>query len=75
MSPYILFVKEKRTEIAKSPEAEGKGFAEIMRLLGDAWKRLPHEERRKYYAASEQDRVRHATEQETYEKESEVRKL
>ena len=45
LSPYILFVKERRADIAKSPEAIGKSFGEIMKMLGDAWKKLPQEEK------------------------------
>lgn len=59
LSPYILFVKEKRPEMAQSKEAQGKSFGEIMKLLGEKWKNLPHEEKQKYFSASEEDRERH----------------
>jgi hypothetical protein len=40
LSPYILFVKEKRPEFTKTNGAEGKSFGEIMKMLGEMWKGL-----------------------------------
>ena len=58
LTPYILFVKEKRPTITKSTLAESKSFGDIMRMLGDMWKNMPGEEKQKYYDLSEEDKNR-----------------
>ena len=74
LSPYILFVKEKRPEYTKSKDSEGKSFGEIMKALGEMWRTLPATEKQRFFTLSEEDRDRFTKESENYEKEEEERR-
>ena len=45
LSPYILFVKERRPLYTADKSNSSKSFAEIMRAMGDEWKNLPAREK------------------------------
>lgn len=67
---YMLFVKDKRSEIAeKNPDAS---FAEIGKLLGTAFKALDESEKTKYDDMVAEDKERYAQEMKAYKEKQNV---
>ena len=62
MTPYILFVKEKRPEYCGTTKGKGMSFGEIMRHLADLWKSMSIDEKRPYIERSNVDKERHECE-------------
>ncbi|WP_339047573.1 hypothetical protein [Spiroplasma endosymbiont of Colias croceus] len=56
MNAYMLFSKEKRSEIIQqNPELKSK-VAEIAKLIGNHWKEMTNEEKSKYVKMAEENK-------------------
>lgn len=56
MNAYMLFSKEKRTEIIQQkPELKSK-VAEVAKLIGNHWKEMTNEQKDKYVKMSEENK-------------------
>jgi len=64
-SSYMLFMKEQRQRIVA--ENPGAKFGEIGKLVGEAFKALSEEEKRKYEVMAEKDKERYNQEMKAYE--------
>lgn len=70
LSAFMLFSNENRKSIqAKNPDAK---FAEVGRLVGEAWKALGEKQKEVYNKRSSDDKSRYANDMVTYSKVSEV---
>jgi len=61
---FLLFTKDERPKI-KSENPQIK-FTDLGEVLGERWRNLPDDERKKYDALAEQDKLRFAHEMEIY---------
>uniref|UniRef100_A0A6B2LIQ4 HMG box domain-containing protein n=1 Tax=Arcella intermedia TaxID=1963864 RepID=A0A6B2LIQ4_9EUKA len=64
---YMLFQKERRAEI-KSQNPNLKAVTEIAKKLGEMWRGMTEEEKKKYTKQAEQDKERFKKETEEYKK-------
>jgi len=56
LTAYMLFCQDKRVDLKK--EGTDVGFAQTGKLLGEAWKALPEDEKAKYNEAAAKDKIR-----------------
>jgi hypothetical protein len=64
LSAFMLFSRDKRAELkAANPEVT---FAEMGKLLGQAWSALPEAQREVYAKKAEEDKARYTSDLETY---------
>jgi len=62
---YLCFVSESRESLKKANPT--LTFGELGRLLGEQWRAVSEEERKKYEAIAEEDRKRYHREKEEYQ--------
>ncbi len=63
---YVLFTNEYRPKIME--DNPGIKFIDLGMTLGEKWRELSREERRKFEDLAQEDKVRHAKEMEDYKK-------
>ena len=63
-SAYTYFGEEHRARLKE----EGLAFGDVSKKLGTMWKELPESDKVKYHELAEQDKERHRTEMEAYNK-------
>jgi hypothetical protein len=67
---YVLFTIEYRPKIME--EHPGIKFINLGMILGEKWRGLSQEERRRFEGLAQEDKVRHAKEMEEYKKKKEM---
>jgi len=78
LTPYFMFLKEKRMEIKQKLIKDNPNIqeSEFMKVVGEAWRNLPPEEKEYYTRQSHQDHERYQREKSAYdEKKKEQKKL
>ncbi len=63
LSPYVIFVRQERPKMVQKGVSQ---FNEIMRELGQRWRKMSDEEKEPYMKMSEQDRYRYKHQVEEY---------
>lgn len=66
LTPYILFVKEQRPKLAE--ENPTMGFADMMKKLGEKWKKMSEGQKLPYARLAYDDKIRHKEETERVER-------
>jgi len=56
LTAYMLFCQDKRQDLKS--QGSDVGFAQTGKLLGEAWKALPEDEKQKYNEAAAKDKIR-----------------
>jgi hypothetical protein len=58
LTPYVLFIQEKRKEFCGTERGEGRSFSEIMRHLSDMWHTMSTEQKKVYVDRSNLEKQR-----------------